>query len=453
MLRELGTFPVRAAGNPEVGRAERVNGNGDTGRSGPAGDTAAERGEEDSEGTALFPGHGDGVGGEATGNEKEAGGKADVIGEDGNATGEAGKACLLGLKPGLAVVEALFLLRSLPFVEYAEPNYRRRFLHAPDDSLFGRQWGFHNTGQVIGGTAETPDADIDAVEAWDLERGLSHRPVVAVIDTVVDLHHPDLEDKLWINGDEVPGNGLDDDGNGYVDDRNGYNWAGISHLYQNDWAYRLGNDQDHQLFAQSLTGTGDYLTSVGVVVRAVGTPALPFTLSVRSSLSGPDLASAVVQPSEVSPYFGILVEKELSTRVRLVDGATYYLVFSTDQLDASNYYLLYMNYRDPAAPEEWHDLYQDGSGWRYFKSTGSWERGDFDFCFRTNPNFSPPTTTATAPTARGSWVRRPTTTPGWPVPVPGPGSWSSRRGSRAACSIPRSGWRPCATPRTTGPRW
>ncbi|MBC7253919.1 MAG: S8 family serine peptidase, partial [Actinobacteria bacterium] len=300
---------------------------------------------------------------------------------------EAGrKVRLLALDPGLSVEGALPLLRSLPWVEYAEPNYLRRALYTPDDPLFGQQWGFHNTGQVIGGTAGTPDADVDAVEAWDLERGLVHRPVVAVIDTGLDLGHPDLDGNLWVNVDEVPGNGLDDDGNGYVDDRNGYNMAGISHLYQNNWAYRLGNDQDHQLFAQSITGTGDYLSAVGVSVRRIGDPARPFTVSVRDSLSGPDLASAVVQPSEVSPFTGTLVEKTLSARVRLEAGSTYYLVFSTTQLDSSNYYLLYMNYKDPENPEEWRDIYRDGSGWRYFNSTSRWERGDFDFCFRTNSN-------------------------------------------------------------------
>ncbi|WP_287152611.1 DUF5719 family protein [Candidatus Solincola tengchongensis] len=307
----------------------------------------------------------------------------------GEENGGDGKVRLLALEPGLSVEGALFLLRSLPWVEYAEPNYLRRALYIPDDPRFGQQWGFHNTGQVIGGVAGSVDADIDAVEAWDLERGLSRRPVVAVIDTGIDLGHPDLDGNLWINEDEVPGNGLDDDGNGYVDDRNGYNMAGISHLYQNNWAYRLGSDQDHLLFAQSITGTGDYLSSVGMVPRRIGNPALPFTISVRASLSGPDLASAVVQPSEVSPYLGTLVEKPLSSRVRLAAGVTYYLVISTSQLDASNHYILYMNYQDPENPGEWHDLYQDGSGWRYFQSSSRWERGNFDFCFRTNPNFVP----------------------------------------------------------------
>jgi len=45
--------------------------------------------------------------------------------------------------------------------------------------------------------------------------------VVAVLDTGVDVTHPDLREHLWTNPGEVPGNGKDDDGNGFVDDLHG----------------------------------------------------------------------------------------------------------------------------------------------------------------------------------------------------------------------------------------
>ena len=47
--------------------------------------------------------------------------------------------------------------------------------------------------------------------------------VVAVIDGGVDVSHPDLQGKLWVNAGEVAGNGVDDDGDGFVDDVNGAN--------------------------------------------------------------------------------------------------------------------------------------------------------------------------------------------------------------------------------------
>ena len=50
--------------------------------------------------------------------------------------------------------------------------------------------------------------------------------VVAVIDGGVDTAHIDLKGRIWVNQDEIPGNGIDDDGNGYVDDIHGWNFLG-----------------------------------------------------------------------------------------------------------------------------------------------------------------------------------------------------------------------------------
>lgn len=92
----------------------------------------------------------------------------------------------------------------------------------PNDPLFGQQWQYNNTGQS-GGTA---GADIDIVPAWDITTGgLTHTSdtiVVCVIDNGVDGDHPDLLPNLWVNHDEIPGNGIDDDANGYVDDYRGW---------------------------------------------------------------------------------------------------------------------------------------------------------------------------------------------------------------------------------------
>lgn len=50
--------------------------------------------------------------------------------------------------------------------------------------------------------------------------------IVAVIDSGVDVEHEDLQGKIWINEDEIAGNGIDDDNNGYVDDVHGWNFIG-----------------------------------------------------------------------------------------------------------------------------------------------------------------------------------------------------------------------------------
>jgi hypothetical protein len=91
----------------------------------------------------------------------------------------------------------------------------------PNDPQFGNQWGLHNTGQSGG----TPDADIDAPEAWEITTGgvtvFGDTIVVAIVDGGCQLNHPDLT--YWYNWHEIPGNGIDDDGNGYIDDFRGWN--------------------------------------------------------------------------------------------------------------------------------------------------------------------------------------------------------------------------------------
>ena len=126
----------------------------------------------------------------------------------------------LKLPKDMAVQETVDLLRKSSLVEYAEPNYIRYLdTTIPNDPNFGDLWGLNNTGQTGG----TPDADIDAPEAWDITTG-DPSVVVAVIDSGMDLDHEDLAANLWINSGEIPGNGIDDDGNGYIDDVNGWDF-------------------------------------------------------------------------------------------------------------------------------------------------------------------------------------------------------------------------------------
>ncbi len=70
-------------------------------------------------------------------------------------------------------------------------------------------------------------AGISLNKAYSLLRGRQSVPVtVGVLDSGVDLEHPDLRNVLWTNPNEKPGNGVDDDRNGYVDDLHGWNFMG-----------------------------------------------------------------------------------------------------------------------------------------------------------------------------------------------------------------------------------
>ncbi len=117
----------------------------------------------------------------------------------------------LRIGPDMAVELAACLYEGLPFVEYAEPNYILSAVGRPNDPMYGvhQHWYYEL---------------IEAPAAWDLGPG-AQPAVVAVLDTGIDIAHPDLAAKIWVNTAETPDNGLDDDGNGCVDDIHGCNFV------------------------------------------------------------------------------------------------------------------------------------------------------------------------------------------------------------------------------------
>ena len=136
-------------------------------------------------------------------------------------------------------------LQSMPEVEYAEPNYRVYITadvptdgsdvrqrqpkdirlapvrtetdasvicaHPENNPLYSQQYGI--TQQNIH-------------TLWDKPIINNKRPVIAILDTGIDLTHPDLQDNIWQNTKEVTGEkAFDDDGNGIVDDKYGWNFV------------------------------------------------------------------------------------------------------------------------------------------------------------------------------------------------------------------------------------
>lgn len=127
-------------------------------------------------------------------------------------------------------------LRNQPEVLYAEPNLIYKAISTEaTDPLYERLWGLNNTGvnepnrEGTGnsGAVGIAGADINAVKAWGITRG-DKKVVIAVIDTGIDYNHPDLKENIWVNKNEVAGNGIDDDNNGYIDDVYGWNAASNS---------------------------------------------------------------------------------------------------------------------------------------------------------------------------------------------------------------------------------
>ncbi|MDH6056277.1 S8 family serine peptidase, partial [Umezakia ovalisporum] len=146
--------------------------------------------------------------------------------------------------------------------EYIEPDYIvTTAATIPNDPSFNLLWGLHNTGQTGG----TPDVDIDAPEAWDIQTG-NPDLVIGVIDTGVDYTHPDLVGNIWTNIGEIAGDGIDNDGNGYIDDIRGW-----------DFAYNDNNPMDVDGHGTHVSGTiaGKGNNAVGVTGVAWNAKIMP----------------------------------------------------------------------------------------------------------------------------------------------------------------------------------
>ncbi|WP_159293788.1 S8 family serine peptidase [Microcystis aeruginosa] len=186
--------------------------------------------------------------------------------------------------PNLATANALQSDRRF---QWASPNFyqqRERFF-IPNDPLFGNQWHLNNTGQVGG----TPDADVDAPEAWDVNAGGSSNVVVAVIDDGMQLNHPDLQ--LFINTGEIAGNGIDDDGNGWIDDVNGWDFTSGG-IGDNNPGPSVPDDAHATAVAGVAAGRGN--NTLGVTGMAYNSRLLPVRIFLGgSATSDANIASAI----------------------------------------------------------------------------------------------------------------------------------------------------------------
>ncbi len=89
-----------------------------------------------------------------------------------------------------------------------------------------------NWGHLDLVTDTIPGMSVDKAYAEIIGNKKGQKVIVAIVDSGIDLKHEDLNDVLWINKGEKPGNGKDDDGNGYVDDIHGYDFLGASYNEQ-----------------------------------------------------------------------------------------------------------------------------------------------------------------------------------------------------------------------------
>lgn len=153
-----------------------------------------------------------------------------------------------------AVKAAIQRLERQPDIAYAQPNYRYEALavDAPNDTFFDDLWGLSDFA--------TPDRGVDALAAWEATKGAGQ--VIAVVDTGVDLRHPDLEANLWTNPGETADDETDGDGNEKDGDLHGYDFVDLD-----------GDPDDYHDHGTHVAGTaaaveGNELGIAGVVPDA-----------------------------------------------------------------------------------------------------------------------------------------------------------------------------------------
>lgn len=191
--------------------------------------------------------------------------------------------------------------RSLKAVLIADFDYIYE-----DNSVEASQSGANAASSDIDGLIDDVLSNIQVKDQWYLTscniqkswRWLKSKGVsaggdpsvtVAVIDTGVDYTHPDLKANMWVNTNEIPGNGIDDDGDGYIDDV--YGCSTVS-----DARFHTGDPMDDH-------GHGTHVA--GIIAAAnnkVGTVGVAYNVKIMAIKAGQatgvflqsDIAEAIV---------------------------------------------------------------------------------------------------------------------------------------------------------------
>lgn len=172
------------------------------------------------------------------------------------------------------VDSAVNMIAELDEVEFAEPNY---IVHAQaydgwgtKDPLFIQQWGTQAVRTFAFWKASA-----------NAENKLGPRPVIAILDTGVDIAHPDLADNIWTN-DKESENGADDDGNGYKDDLHGW-----------DFVNQTGKMGDYNGHGTHCAGIAAAVGGNGIGIAGANPDALIMPVTIMQSNGTGDVATII----------------------------------------------------------------------------------------------------------------------------------------------------------------
>ena len=176
-------------------------------------------------------------------------------------------------------------------IEEVELNRLNRFCSepSPNDARFNEQWNL---------------TSMNMSRAWQIERG-EPSVIIAVVDSGIQVNHPDIENQLWHNSGEIPSNGIDDDNNGYVDDIIGWDFSDAPSLNGlGDWKTRDNQPYDETGHGTQVSGIIAAETDNGIGIAGITpncrimTLRAGFRIGGGSFLQNDDVAAAIVYAAD-----------------------------------------------------------------------------------------------------------------------------------------------------------
>ncbi len=264
----------------------------------------------------------------------------------------------LEMPPDVSVEEALAAFRADPAIEHAGLDHRRHLAVTPTDPFFASyQYNLRNTGRILYISPEiqpdtTAGADIKATSAWDETTG-DESIIIAILDTGVDMTHPELANKIVSSGRDF----VNDDFDATDDHWHGTQVAGIAAAETNNAEGIAGVAWGAKILpVKVLDEEGWTYTSslIDGIIWAVDNGAQVINLS----LGGPDSSELERQACQYAYERNVVICAAAGN----VEGPVYYpaaydeYVLAVSATDYNDEFMSFSNFGpevDVAAPGAW----------------------------------------------------------------------------------------------------